>query len=1785
MDRGTQLRYGSVVQIIEINDDKETEIHENYFFISKVDKNEITLKSNEEEPDRILKLDDQGKITNENINGIILLYEPKDNQGYAYFHGYEQNVVINVVFIGGDTLKGRITSVKEDMITVVSDDESDSLLYFIDFEYRGLHSNLGIQEITTDGNVVVQEDPVEEDEPDEGEVFIYDIQQQIGDYIEKNDAILRKRTLKREVDNYIELTDQYCDLEHQINIKLLPTNQFLKSILTLNPNFMMPVSSYVDKYFYHAEEDSMEEEMDNVVLQNDDDLIEEMKRNIKTPFENVKLQKQKKRDTPFHKEVMLRKDIPIALIDHNGEYPLFTKHSYIGLKDQKIYKLLRSDPQIKLRKNNFSEHFLETGTRVIIDGVKVHPLPQLLAKHYMQRSSSLLTKTLTHENPHYNHAQKERVYKVYKEEPNTLHNPKHFFNKIGHVYYPITKHEVKMKDFFTKMNISVKNIIDELGIQGQTNIYELVRELSNMNVTKLDEHDIKWIRNKIKIQIQAYKSKARDKTIDLPDYEFLSDERLFIAICELYKSYQYQSSYPSEIMHQTFIDQSQFIVETLKYKNKGLYNSFDDESIQALLLSINETLQSDDYQKMKSSLKPVKTYYSLKELQEDKGKMVLRDSDDPNKTNKANIFEDLSTFQKFGYTENASAFEKKIDYFLTHYNFDLNIDDEEHDELKETLFGDYEYKDDLFQNLVTFVLEKIVREGEVAVVLDVNEPESKGKKFIYMNQDWIPHEEYQENISKKKLLRRTSNAMKEFDEIRASTVNEYIVKMTNDYQNEQRIRTEKEMILESDFLKKTLTLKHNQFMRHLFQYNQIKKELHFEYQKLTDDDEYEIKTSKYLPLFHHILDMDNLHKKYSCIQTFVKMFTVVMNDPDWLYCVETKTKLVPIFIYELSEVFLKSNKENYNRLLHYYCRKEGGISDHGDDIIHKKTGYVLQKREFNTKEEEFSRNAKLIVDIEDLKNERPDDEIMLTQEESFFGNDALRLLRNVSIDFSNADSKRCFREMFTIFQQYKTVTMRQRQSEDKKPLDAQEKIIHKIYTIWCFALVYIQCHDLKITKKVPMCNASFSGYPLYDIEDKKGIEYIACMFKAKSKSTKANIYEAFRKNRTKEYIVDELVKFMNAFVLQNQYVNTMLRTKRDNNAKQNAISASELEVLQLPKRFAPCLESIKLKDFDYANKTPVTFLNKIQHQSYVNQSINMNIQLLIRTTIENEKHLVNHYEEQEPLFVNYCCNKRFIMDYFLANKELTSLLDKSKQSEDILLQSKQILCNSLVNFTKKNTKMRVEDAAMQYDLKTVYLFIITHGNFDNPLPIEPFLSSIVPSKPGDDYDRTDSIDTKIKKLKQEGFEFTSETLSNLLLLKSRTSGTTSQTDLTTNHVSIEEELEHKHIFPFKLNKRSVPYLQACKSLEYQKYENIQIRSNHKRRIENKLKGFYYAPIDVRKKMIQYLSNVNYLMLCVIPQIILGKHVPELTADVVDLYYPAFAQSHGRKLRTTYGNLYACFEGIPFEDISVKGAVNMKKQLLMERNEYRLLLGAVSSSENRSAAMIERESAKLKQAKDYNGSPSVSVSRIRKNIEKIASYKILLDLTLYQSNLVDQYAYMEFIFYKVLNLYDMGNIRQSMSDLELQVANKINEALYTFLDKINSTMYIHYEEVRTRTTQIKQSEKKVMTERFRMAENQQQRQLDKVMLDAKLGDRSIALSKGLFVYDKTMFDEDDARAREIQEMRDQTYLQEQDDGTVQENIGEDHYANDDDLDDDEDEYMNTVDGDLDLDYDEDVEDTY
>ncbi|NBW03696.1 MAG: hypothetical protein EBR87_08320 [Cytophagia bacterium] len=68
----------------------------------------------------------------------------------------------------------------------------------------------------------------------------------------------------------------------------------------------------------------------------------------------------------------------------------------------------------------------------------------------------------------------------------------------------------------------------------------------------------------------------------------------------------------------------------------------------------------------------------------------------------------------------------------------------------------------------------------------------------------------------------------------------------------------------------------------------------------------------------------------------------------WFYCIDTNTKLLPMFLYKLASEFV--NGGNYQLMLDEICRDIGTLSDDGDSHVDKHSGFIIRKLEFSSEE-------------------------------------------------------------------------------------------------------------------------------------------------------------------------------------------------------------------------------------------------------------------------------------------------------------------------------------------------------------------------------------------------------------------------------------------------------------------------------------------------------------------------------------------------------------------------------------------------------------------------------------------------------------------------------------------------------------------------------------------------------------------------------------------------------------------------------------------------------------------
>ena len=230
----------------------------------------------------------------------------------------------------------------------------------------------------------------------------------------------------------------------------------------------------------------------------------------------------------------------------------------------------------------------------------------------------------------------------------------------------------------------------------------------------------------------------------------------------------------------------------------------------------------------------------------------------------------------------------------------------------------------------------------------------------------------------------------------------------------------------------------------------------------------------------------------------------------WMYCKDTNTMLMPVFLYMLAEEFVEGG--DYQGLLDKMCSK-AELSDDGDYYIEKETGFPLKKRDFVNEDEyddagfKITTNAIMEKDLGTIVSEA------LAKKVRIFDNEADQMVYNVFMALVNASGippenieEFSLRVSFELIRNPAVIMEEEKYKQRATKLEkdtGKTSIAYPIYKnqaiisiIAGVLLVAVQCviPSIKTRKTFPGCVKSFSGYPLSGgIEDVSGLKYIACL--------------------------------------------------------------------------------------------------------------------------------------------------------------------------------------------------------------------------------------------------------------------------------------------------------------------------------------------------------------------------------------------------------------------------------------------------------------------------------------------------------------------------------------------------------------------------------------------------------------------------------------------------------------------------------------------------------------------
>lgn len=381
----------------------------------------------------------------------------------------------------------------------------------------------------------------------------------------------------------------------------------------------------------------------------------------------------------------------------------------------------------------------------------------------------------------------------------------------------------------------------------------------------------------------------------------------------------------------------------------------------------------------------------------------------------------------------------------------------------------------------------------------------------------------------------------------------------HDYQNQVRARLENNFV-QLKRLQRIHAEKREQFTRYA---HQIGTTAIFS----------EVVVSPYANLFSLILKQNDFAKKQQDIVRFKGLYCreAVDNDvatetPYWYYCRETNVKLMPTFIHILANTFVSGNF--YSDVLEWLCSQLGRLSDDGESIVDRHSGYEIKKLDYSDEEgfddAGFRINTRDILEPDEYEMVREiferNDPVVPTKR--MFENDANAFIYSVSnaicenMDIRYEDIEADIMNLTTTFLGRKTMSrdvyeakMSKIEVKDGKKSIPYDKYLNRNVVLYAAAITFIviQTHtpSYKPKKSFPGCKYSLTGYPLDITGDATGMAYLGCIMNAmKSKTVEPwkSIYKSDQTALDYTTMVTDIIK--TKLAEENEIVR-LLEVKRD----------------------------------------------------------------------------------------------------------------------------------------------------------------------------------------------------------------------------------------------------------------------------------------------------------------------------------------------------------------------------------------------------------------------------------------------------------------------------------------------------------------------------------------------------------------------------------------------------------------------------------------------------------------
>jgi hypothetical protein len=574
--------------------------------------------------------------------------------------------------------------------------------------------------------------------------------------------------------------------------------------------------------------------------------------------------------------------------------------------------------------------------------------------------------------------------------------------------------------------------------------------------------------------------------------------------------------------------------------------------------------------------------------------------------------------------------------------------------------------------------------------------------------------------------------------------------------------------------------------------------------QVSADELQDIVQSPYERLKTIILGQSDLAKRSADVLNFVERYTRGANerseeDPHWLYCVKTDAKLLPAFLRRLAAAFMSSSSSSsdatsYQSALRSICREQGELSDEGNAIVDKHSGYVITMLESATEEGSEFRGV-LPGDEEDVVAMGA---AVATSAKTTvpkkYDNPRAIMISNVVTSMSNylnvdLASVREFVVEKTMAilnanikseEVYNKMNAKKKLETDKKgPLPYKEFVNNSLlFCTLAFLTVAIQTAipSLKTSKTQPGCVRSFIGYPLLGEENMSGIRYVACIaHQLKSKSVEP--WNAIKD--LKETTLAERIKtYVNMYVITQGEIADLLALKREYLKEHvEELVPVELDIRRMTT-FLPPLGGVVNPTPNQVSPQFMERLDEALRRGKPEQTeqigvlrakvmyFSLCIQQLVQEVVSKFRTqllLKPQTEGGVPFLQNACClesTDSTTLQFFVRQRPGIQECNEDAAKTQAVIDRIVQLARAGTYYDPHSTKLAFPALSPQFDERTIYAAFAAFCNYDNLRPVPPQLQLFCLNKPA--YTASDSLTVRIEKLKRNGVNFTHEAFSQMM---------------------------------------------------------------------------------------------------------------------------------------------------------------------------------------------------------------------------------------------------------------------------------------------------------------------------------------------------------------------------------------------------------------------------------------